>query len=152
MKIAELMTTDLKTCQQTDTLDVAVGLMKDFDLTAVPVTDPLGRLVGIVTDRDACVAAYTQRQPLHWLPCAVAMSQHVVTCRADDETAIATREMAKHKIRHIPVVDDAHKPIGMVALDDLALAMAAGRGLSATELAFALSAICEPGRRGLTDG
>lgn len=152
MKIAELMTTDVKTCRQTDTLDVAVELMKEFDIAAVPVVDPVGRIVGIVTDRDACLAVYAHRQPLHWLPCAVAMSEHVVTCRADDDATAAEREMATHKIRHVPVIDDAEKPIGMVSLDDLALAMAAGRGLSASELAIALAAICEPRRRGSTDG
>lgn len=144
MKIVELMTADVKTCRQADTLDVAIELMKRFDIAAVPVVDPLGRLVGIVTDRDACMSAYAQRQPLHWLPCAVAMSHQVVTCRAEDDVTVVAREMAEHKIRHVPVLDDAQRPIGIVSLDDLALAMTAGRGLSAADLAITLAAICEP--------
>lgn len=143
MKVADLMTVDVKTCQQTDTLEVAVRLMRDFEIRAVPVVDPLGRLVGIVTDRDACMAAYEQRQPLHWVPCAVAMSVPVITCRVNDEDTEVAEEMAEHKIRHVPVVDDAQLPIGMVSLDDLVLAVARGRGLLASDLAATLAAICE---------
>ncbi len=143
MKIAQMMTRDVKTCRQTDTLDVAVKLMWDFDIGAVAVVDDLGQLVGIVTDRDACMAAYTQGQPLHCLPCTVAMSNHVVTCRPDDTDVAVAKLMSRNKIRRIPVVDDDQKPIGIVSLSDLALAMAKGRDVPATEVASTLAAICE---------
>src|SRR5690349_14250327 len=111
MKIAQLMTRDVKTCDQTDTLDVAARLMWDHDLGAVPVTGDRGQVVGIVTDRDACMAALMQSQPLHRMPCTVAMTNHVVTCGPDDSDLAVARMMAKNKIRRIPVVDDAHRPI-----------------------------------------
>lgn len=143
MKIAQLMTRDVKTCRQTDTLDVAARLMWDYDLGAVPVTDDLGQVVGIVTDRDACMAALMQSQPLHRMPCSIAMTNHVVTCQPDDTDLAVARLMAKNKIRRVPVVDDAQRPIGMVSLNDLALAMSRNRGVAATEIAGTLAAICE---------
>jgi CBS domain-containing protein len=51
--------------------------------------------------------------------------------------------MSKHTIRRVPVVDDAQKPIGMVSLNDLALAMANGREVPASQVAATLAAICE---------
>lgn len=143
MNIAKLMTADVKTCRQTDMLDVAAKLMWEHDIGAVPVLDDFGQIVGIVTDRDACMAAFTQRQPLHCLPCTIAMTKHVVTCRPDDTDATVAQLMAKHKIRRIPVVDDTQKPIGMVSLNDLAIAMGKGRGIPASEVAGTLAAICE---------
>jgi CBS domain-containing protein len=52
--------------------------------------------------------------------------------------------MAKNKIRRIPVVDDAQRPIGMLSLNDLAIAMMKGRQVPAQEVAGTLAAICEP--------
>jgi CBS domain-containing protein len=143
MKIAEMMTRNVKTCRQTDTLDVAAKLMWDFDIGAVPIVDDFGQLVGMVTDRDACMAAYTQCQPLHCLPATVAMTKHVVTCRPEDTDHSVAKLMAKNKIRRIPVVDDAQRPIGMVSLNDLAVVMAKGRDIPSSEVAETLAAICE---------
>jgi CBS domain-containing protein len=143
MKIAQMMTRDVKTCRQTDTLDVAARLMWDCDIGSVPVVDDFGQVVGIVTDRDACMAAYTQCQPLHRLPVTVAMTKHVVTCRPDDTDRSVAKLMAKNKIRRIPVVDDAQKPIGVVSLNDLAVSMAKGSDVPSSEVAGTLAAICE---------
>jgi len=144
MKIAKLMTKDLKTCRHTDMLDAAVGLMWDHDLGAVPVVDDAGALIGIVTDRDACMATYLQHQPPHAVPVTVAMNKHVVTCRPDDAHAAVARLMASHKIRRIPVVDDAQHPIGIVSLNDLARASQGGREITATDVAGTLASICAP--------
>lgn len=143
MKIAQMMTSNVKTCRQTDTLDIAARLMWDFDVGAVPVVDDTGQIVGMLTDRDACMAAYTQCQPLHHLVASVAMTKHVVTCRPEDTDVAVAKLMAKNKIRRIPVVDEAQRPIGMVSLNDLALAMARGRELPSSEIAGTLAAICE---------
>src|SRR5262245_6899704 len=124
MKIAQLMTKDVKLCRKTDMLDRAARLMWDHDIGAVPVIDDSGQLVGIVTDRDACIAAYMQSQPLHAMPVWIAMSKHVVTCKPDDQDAAVATLMAKHQVRRVPVVDDAQRLLGIVSLNDLAVAMA----------------------------
>jgi CBS domain-containing protein len=143
MNIDQMMTRNVKTCRQTDTLDVAAKLMWDHDIGAVPIVDDVGQVIAMVTDRDACMAAFMQCQPLHCLPCTVAMTKHVVTCRPEDTDVAVARLMAKNQIRRIPVVDDALRPIGIVSLNDLALAMAKSRDLPAQEVAGTLAAICE---------
>jgi CBS domain-containing protein len=143
MNVAQLMSKDVKTCHQTDTLDVAVRAMWELDIGAVPVVDTLDQVIGIVTDRDACMAAFTQARPLHLVPCSVAMSKHVVTCRPEDTDVSVAKLMARNKIRRVPVVDDSQRPIGMITLNDLALAMARGRAIPASEVAGTLAAVCE---------
>jgi len=143
MKIARLMTKDVKTCRHTDMLDAAVRLMWDCDIGSLPVTDDTGQLVGMITDRDACMAAFLQRQPLHDIAVSGAMTKHPVSCTTDDNDRDVAALMAKHKIRRIPVVDDTHRPIGMVSLNDLAIAMVRSREIPSNQVASTLAAICE---------
>ncbi|HSD88854.1 MAG TPA: CBS domain-containing protein, partial [Kofleriaceae bacterium] len=89
MQIAQLMTRTIQTCHQTDSLELAAKLMWEHDIGVLPVLDDFGMLIGIVTDRDICMAGYMQRQPLHALTVSVAMSKHVITCRPDDPDVLA---------------------------------------------------------------
>lgn len=142
MQIAKLMTRDIQTCRQTDTLDRAAQLMWDHDIGALAVVDDAGMLIGIVTDRDACMAAFMAHQPLHALQVSIAMNTHVVACRPDDTVRAVAGLMAHHKIRRIPVVNDDQHPIGIVSLNDLALASARGSEVPVSEIAATLASIC----------
>jgi CBS domain-containing protein len=143
MKISELMTRTVQVCRATDTLDHAAQLMWDHDIGTLAVVDDQGQVIGMITDRDACMAAYTRGEALCTIPVEVAMSKHVVTCRPDDSDVAVAELMAKHKIRRVPVVDDDHRPIGILSLNDLACTMARGRNVPATAVAGTLAAICE---------
>jgi predicted transcriptional regulator len=77
------------------------------------------------------------------MPVTIAMSKHVVTCRPEDTDVAVAKLMAKNKIRRIPVIDEAQRPIGIVSLNDLAIAMARGRNIPSAEIAGTLAAICE---------
>ncbi|MEO6772440.1 MAG: CBS domain-containing protein [Kofleriaceae bacterium] len=141
MRIERLMTTNVKTCRETDTLDTAAKLMWDYDIGAVAITDDHGCLTGIITDRDACMAAYTQYAPLHAITCNVAMTRDLATCTATDEAADVARKMARYQVRRIPVIDEARHPIGMVTLNDLAIAMTRDREIRTADVASVLAAI-----------
>lgn len=143
MKISELMTRPVHACRATDTLDCAASLMWEHDIGSVVVIDDAGQVIGMVTDRDACMASYTRGRALCDIPVDTAMARHVVTCKADDTDAAVTQLMAKHKIRRIPVVDETDRPVGMVSLNDLARTMARGREVPASSVAGTLAAISE---------
>ena len=143
MKISELMTRPVHACRASDTLDCAARLMWENDIGSVVVTDDGGQVIGMVTDRDACMAALTTGAALHDIPVATAMAKHVVTCKPDDNDTTCAEMMAKHKIRRVPVVDEAQRPVGVVSLNDLARTMARGRDVPATSVAGTLAAICE---------
>ena len=143
MKISDLMTRPVHVCRDSDALDCAARLMWENDIGSVIVTDDSGQVVGMVTDRDACMAALTCGAALHDIPVATAMSKHVVTCSPGDSDTTVAEMMAKHKIRRVPVVDEAQRPVGMVSLNDLARTMARGRDVPATSVAGTLAAICE---------
>jgi len=66
MKAEKIMTREVASCRPDDTLNDAARIMWERDCGFVPVTaeDSGGRVVGIVTDRDLCMAAYTRGQRL----------------------------------------------------------------------------------------
>ena len=142
MNIAQLMTKSPKTCEAGESLHRAAQLMWEHDVGALPVVDASRQVIGMITDRDICMAAYTQGRPLGDLQVSTAMNRHVVTCSPQDDAVAVARLMAKHKVRRLPVVDEAHRPIGIVSVNDLALA-SARRDVSANELATTLASICE---------
>ncbi len=145
MIVERIMTRELACCGPNDTLERAAQLMWDHDCGILPVIDG-GRLVGVVTDRDACMAAYTKGQPLASIRTGDVMSRHVRTCRPDDELSTVEQRMRLYRVRRMPVVE-GERVVGMVSLNDLALAADRGHGKhgfpSAEDVVHTLAAICE---------
>jgi CBS domain-containing protein len=139
MNAHQLMTRDPATCRPDDALDLAARLMWECDSGVVPVVDEQHRVVGMLTDRDALMAAFTQGRALHELPVALAMSASVVTCRPDDDISRVEGLMRQHQLRRLAVVDEERRLIGIVSLNDLAVKGAPRIGLAET-----LAEICAP--------
>ncbi len=123
MLISEVMTSDVASCGPDDTLESAARMMWDRDCGSVPVVDEQRRVVGIITDRDVCMAALTQGVPLSVARVASAMAREVECIRSDAGPALAEAAMQRRQVRRLPVVDAEGRLVGMVALADLAYAM-----------------------------
>lgn len=120
-KISDVMHRGIVTCRPDTTLDEAARLMRDHNCGAVPVVDDEARLVGIVTDRDITLAALENDAALSTIPVQSAMSAQVAVVHERDDVQEAERQMSRHQVRRVPVVNDERHVIGMVALADLAL-------------------------------
>jgi CBS domain-containing protein len=120
MDVREIMTQPIQTLNPEDTLNCAAKLMRDHALGCVVVVNPDGVLAGVLTDRDIALSAYAYGEALWRLRIADSMRTPVWTCKADDTIETAARVMREHRVRRLPVVDPAGKPIGVVSLDDLA--------------------------------
>lgn len=153
MRIKELMSQPAVTCPQTATLDQAARLMWEYDCGVVPVVNDEGRLAGVVTDRDICMAAYTQGKPLSEIPVTTAMARQVVASHADDDVASAEALMRDNQIHRVPVLDGEARVEGVLSLNDLARAAAnAKKSAVDRELVQTLGAICQPRLRPASDG
>lgn len=149
MKASELMTTDVKSCSVDDNLQRAAQLMWESDCGAVPVIDGDGRVVGIVTDRDICMSAYTQGLPLWQIPVSNAMAKRVHGVREDDPIEAVEQLMRRAQVRRVPVLDEEARLKGILSLNDLArhAHRSAGRrsnGLSGESISQTLAAVCQP--------
>ena len=80
MKVEQLMTRELSVCTVADTLNRAAELMWESDCGCILVigANGDGQAVGVVTDRDIAMAAYTQGKELAAIPVATAMAHNVI--------------------------------------------------------------------------
>jgi CBS domain-containing protein len=132
-------------CPLDSTLDHAARLMWEFDCGIIPVVADDGRLAGVVTDRDACMAAYTQGRSLNAVPVTTAMAKSVIACHATDTVESVESLMKANQIRRVPVLDHEDKLIGLVSLNDLArLAARAHRSGVDRQLVETLASVCLP--------
>jgi CBS domain-containing protein len=107
---SSIMTEPARTCSRDEPLSAAAKIMWDTDCGAVLVVDADGRLCGILTDRDICMAAYTKGAELPAIRVADAMSVHVHTSRPEDSIERAVAIMADAQVRRVPVVDADGRP------------------------------------------
>lgn len=119
MRIHELVSKPALTCGPNDTLVNAAQIMWDHDCGVVPVIDENERLVGILTDRDLCMAAFTQGRPLHEIVVSAVMTTDVVTCHGDDTVETIAGLMIDNQVRRIPVLDAYHRILGILSINDL---------------------------------
>ena len=120
MKVEQIMNRDVKTCRPQDSLNKAAQLMWQEPCGAVPVVDDQRRPIGFLTDRDICMAAYTQGRPLPEIRVETAMAHKVVSCTAEDDLGSAAQLMRQHRTRRLPVIDQEGTLVGLLSLDDLA--------------------------------
>jgi CBS domain-containing protein len=125
MKVQDVMTREAKCCGLNTNLAAAAELMWKNDCGALPVVDG-GKLAGIVTDRDICIALGTRNRPAAEIAVRDVATRELQTCTADDDVTAAMAAMRRAKVRRLPVVSDGRKLEGIVALNDIVLA--AGRG------------------------
>jgi CBS domain-containing protein len=117
--VRQVMKSSPVTCSPDDSLNRAAQVLWESNCGAVPVVNAEGNVVGILTDRDICMAAYTRGQPLAALDVASTMSKSVYACTPADSLGHAARIMAKEQVRRLPVLEDG-KLVGIVALADIA--------------------------------
>jgi len=122
MDVKQLMTTEVACVRPGDSLGAAARVMWERDCGAVPVVDfSNDEVVGIVTDRDICIATWTRDLPPTSISVSEVMSSNVVTCLATDSVGAAESLMRTKQIRRIPVVDRQRRLVGIVSLADIAV-------------------------------
>lgn len=148
MQAKDLMSKQPRAVRNTERLDAAARVMWENDCGFCPVVDAEGVVVGVLTDRDLCMAVYTQGRPLAELPAVAAMARHVRACRAEDPLAAVLQAMEQIQVHRLPVVDARGHLVGVIGTNDL-LRAAVARPLAVDPGAVlrAMAAIGAP-RRG----
>ncbi|PWM39433.1 MAG: CBS domain-containing protein [Clostridiales bacterium] len=118
MKVKDLMSRRLFALPDSATAEAAARLMSKENIGLLPVLSK-GRLAGVVTDRDImtrCVAA--ARAPGETALCEI-MTRKVVYSRPEETVMEASRQMARHRVRRLPVCR-GDTVVGVLSLGDLA--------------------------------
>jgi CBS domain-containing protein len=148
MRVEQVMTRNIHTCGEDDTLNRATQLMWEHDCGCIPVVDPEKKLLGIITDRDIAMAAYIQGKRISEIRVGDVMARRVHTCGQDEDTAVAQARMRQYQLRRLPVTDSTGYLIGLLSLNDLALEALRERGpvrnsLELSDVAETLANICK---------
>ncbi|MGP4015423.1 IMP dehydrogenase [Saccharopolyspora sp. 5N708] len=107
------MVTDPVTCSPDDTLAEVDALCARFRISGVPVTDPDGTLVGIITNRDMRFEVDFTRRVREVMTAAPLITAQVgVTAEA------ALGLLRRNKIEKLPIVDGAGKLRGLITVKD----------------------------------
>src|SRR5215470_2569301 len=104
MEVEDLMTSPVYRCSPRDSLHAAAQIMWDADCGCVVVVDD-ERLVGMITDRDICMAAHFTGAPLDSTTVDEVMSRTIYACKPNDTITTASQLMREAQLRRLPVAD-----------------------------------------------
>jgi CBS domain-containing protein len=77
------------------------------------------KVVGVITDRDMCIALGTRNEPAGKIRVGQVASGKVFACKPDDDIHAALATMAQAKVRRLPVVSPDGKLVGILSMDDV---------------------------------
>jgi IMP dehydrogenase len=107
------MVTDPITCHPDATLAEADALCAKYRISGVPVTDPAGKLLGIVTNRDMAFETDHSRQVRE-----VMTPMPLVTGKVGISGVEAMELLRRHKIEKLPLVDEDGRLKGLITVKD----------------------------------
>lgn len=147
MKVKDLMTSPVQSCGPDTNLAAAAGMMWDSDCGILPVVNHAGKVIGLITDRDICMAVATKHRLASDIAVWETISGKVQACNPNDDIKDALAVMRQGRVRRLPVVDEDGLLIGMFSLNDLVLQAEESRGKKAAELSYddvmtTMKAIC----------
>src|SRR3989337_639297 len=102
MIVKNLAAFDVKSCSPDTDLATAAKIMWDCDCGVVPVVNDERKVVGMVTDRDICIAAATRAVRPSDIQVRDVMSGDVAACGIGDDVHVALTTMKERRVRRLP--------------------------------------------------
>src|SRR5438477_6945410 len=124
MKATEIMSRPVFTASTSTPVKEAAGLLVEHGVSALPVLDAKGALVGIVSEADL-EPVRIRRDPLSSLTVGDVMTHPVLTLGAGTEVSQAARRLLEAGVKRMPVVR-RRRVIGIVSSRDLMRVIASG--------------------------
>jgi CBS domain-containing protein len=144
MRVEDLMTAKVSSCHPANNLAELTEMMWTQRCGALPVVDDSGKVLGVITDRDICVALGTRNIRASDVLARDVSPLKCFRCGPADDVRDALKTMAAEEVSRLPVVDDAGKLLGMLSIDDVTFHAAYGcSSLNDREIINAIAAIRE---------
>ena len=124
MKVQAIMTTDIGFCNLADNLTKAAEIMWQKDCGVVPIVDEDRKVVGMITDRDICIATATRHQKPSDIAAKEMINGAIISCAADDKIETALKKMRKNQLKRLPITDNNGELVGILSIADV---LACGR-------------------------
>ena len=101
-----------------DTVLDAARLMNERKIGSLIVMDE-GRLIGIITERDMLQRVLVTRRDPAGVSVGEVMTTEVLCCQPHTTIEEARGVMKNRRIRHLPVLDDGERLLGLISIGDL---------------------------------
>ena len=105
MKVRDLMTKTVASCRADTNLAAVGAAIWEHDCGVLLVIDESGKVTGIVTDRDICIALSTRGGRSSELTAGEVAISPVLTCEPDDDVYSALKTIREERIHRLPVVN-----------------------------------------------
>ena len=150
MKAADIMVRDVVTVKPDDDVATAIQLLAEHDVSALPVVDDSGQVIGLVSEADLVrrIEIGTERHRPWWLEAITpattlagefakshglavheVMSTHIVSAGEETPLAEIASLLEKHRIKRVPILRDG-KLAGVVSRSNLIQALASSPAVS----------------------
>lgn len=148
MKVKEVMTPNAIAIWLTESLGDAAELMWKNDCGVLPVIKDGRKVIGMITDRDICMAAAMRDSKPSSVSIEEVMTGQVYSVNAEDNIDKALEAMQEHKVRRLPVVNAEGELEGILAMNDVVLHAnasdgAATDGIGHADVVKTFQAICQ---------
>ena len=146
MKVQDIMTQEVRFCGPDTNLAAATEILWQNNCGTLPVLDSDGKLLGVITDRDMCIALGTRNCRASELAVCEVATKPVFTCGPNDDTHAALKTLRQHQIRRMPVIGADGKLAGILCLDEIVLNVQkteGKEGISYDDVVNTMKAICE---------
>ncbi|NHF72197.1 putative nucleotidyltransferase substrate binding domain-containing protein [Paracoccus xiamenensis] len=117
LKISDILTRSPVTTEPTTPIREAARIMREAKISSLGITDPDGRLLGLVTIRDMSNRVVAEGLDLQ-APVSTIMTSDPVTLPPDALGSDVLHAMIERSIGHLPVIE-AGRLVGMVTQTDL---------------------------------
>jgi CBS domain-containing protein len=114
MKVRHIMVENVVTAKEDNTVKEAIEMLYKKHVGSIVITDDEGKCKGIFTERDA-IRVVAQKVALD-KPLRKVMTKNVITIREDATFEEARRRITSHGIRHLPVVNQNGKLVGLLGI------------------------------------
>jgi CBS-domain-containing membrane protein len=121
MKVKDVMTPDAKAIWITESLADAAKEMWENDCGVLPIVKDGRKVVGMITDRDICMAAAMRDRNPSNISVEEVMNATVYGTAPDEDVEQALQTMREHKIRRLPVVNLEGELEGILSMNDIVL-------------------------------
>jgi CBS domain-containing protein len=142
MKVKELMRPHAKAIWITESLTDAAREMWENNCGILPIIKDGQKVVGLITDRDICMATAMKDRTPSSISVEEVMSGLVYGVSPDDEVEHALAIMSKHRIRRLPVLNETGELVGMLSMDDIARGASQDSGIGFADVVKTYQAIC----------
>jgi CBS domain-containing membrane protein len=132
MKVADLMRTDVKTVDIDATVGDAITTLADVHVSALPVTDTRGQVVGVLSTTDILGALSETTEPaareqlFDETPVRDLMTPRSRVIAPDADVLEAAREMLSLDVHRL-FVEDEGRLVGVISQTDIVAAVATAK-------------------------